>query len=95
MVEPKSKINQGLCISIYIFVDPRELDKRFVARQSINMALSTRGRETLKRIGLEDFVLSHAVPMHGRMIHQKDGSMKPHPYDPTGNEVTDLVSQDF
>jgi len=69
------------------------LDKRVVIRQSINMALSTRGRETLKRIGLEDAVLSRAVPMRGRMIHGVLGSPTPHLYDANGKEAIWSVSR--
>lgn len=37
--------------------------------RSINLALSTRGIEGLKRAGLADEVLATAIPMRGRMIH--------------------------
>ncbi|XP_014468411.1 PREDICTED: kynurenine 3-monooxygenase isoform X2 [Dinoponera quadriceps] len=50
--------------------------------QSINLALSLRGREALRAVGLEDdLVKSHGIPMRGRMVHDKDGSLKEFLYD--------------
>jgi kynurenine 3-monooxygenase len=37
--------------------------------RSINLALSTRGIEALRRAGLAEEVLATAIPMRGRMIH--------------------------
>ena len=41
--------------------------------RSINLALSVRGREALKIVGLERTVLNDAIPMHARMIHSISG----------------------
>ena len=41
--------------------------------RSINLALSIRGREALKIVGLEKTVLSSAIPMYARMIHSVSG----------------------
>ena len=41
--------------------------------RSINLALSVRGREALKIVGLEKTVLDGAIPMYGRMIHSLSG----------------------
>lgn len=41
--------------------------------RSINLALSTRGREALRELGLEDAVLQTALPMSSRMIHSPSG----------------------
>ncbi|XP_076100303.1 kynurenine 3-monooxygenase-like [Mytilus galloprovincialis] len=51
-----------------------------VKGRSINLALSCRGREALKHVGLEDEVLKTAIPMHARMIHDLDGTCHPIPY---------------
>ncbi|XP_072367611.1 kynurenine 3-monooxygenase isoform X2 [Scyliorhinus torazame] len=41
--------------------------------RSINLALSYRGRQALKAIGIEDQVVSKGIPMKGRMIHSLSG----------------------
>ncbi len=48
--------------------------------RSINLALSVRGREALRAVGLEDTVLSTAIPMRARMIHSLSGKMSAQPY---------------
>ena len=49
--------------------DPRA--GNFVGGRSINLALSTRGIHALQQLGIADEVLRHAIPMRGRMIHDK------------------------
>ncbi|XP_067209596.1 kynurenine 3-monooxygenase isoform X2 [Linepithema humile] len=50
--------------------------------QSINLALSVRGREALRAIGLEDaLVKCHGSRMRGRMLHDKNGNLKEIFYD--------------
>ncbi|CAI7988657.1 Kynurenine 3-monooxygenase [Geodia barretti] len=44
------------------------------------MALSHRGREALRAVGLEDEVLSTAIPMRARMIHPLSGNQYSIPY---------------
>ncbi|MBK8914620.1 MAG: FAD-dependent monooxygenase [Phycisphaerales bacterium] len=53
----------------------------FVGGRSINLALSARGIHALEQLGLADEVLADAIPMHGRMIHGRDGSLHRQPYD--------------
>ncbi|XP_055439212.1 kynurenine 3-monooxygenase [Bubalus kerabau] len=48
--------------------------------RSINLALSYRGRQALKAIGLEDQVVSHGIPMRARMIHSLSGKKSAIPY---------------
>ena len=43
------------------------------AGRSINLAISARGLDALKQVGLEDEALRHAIPMRGRMIHPVSG----------------------
>ncbi len=52
-----------------------------VGGRSINLALSTRGIHALQQLGLADEVLQHAIPMRGRMIHDKSGALHFSPYD--------------
>ncbi|MBU8896449.1 kynurenine 3-monooxygenase [Corallococcus sp. H22C18031201] len=50
------------------------------AGRSINLAISTRGLYALRRVGLEDEALQHAIPMRGRMIHSPRGELTFQPY---------------
>src|ERR1700737_5302663 len=59
--------------------DPRA--GNFVGGRSINLALSTRGIHALEQLGIADEVLRHAIPMRGRMIHDKSGNLHFAPYD--------------
>jgi kynurenine 3-monooxygenase len=59
--------------------DPRE--GNIVGGRSINLAISTRGIHALERIGIADEALRHAIPMRGRMIHDKSGALHFAPYD--------------
>lgn len=43
--------------------------------RSINLALSTRGIEALREVGLAEEVLASAIPMRGRMIHPRRGDI--------------------
>lgn len=53
----------------------------FVGGRSINLALSTRGIDALERVGLANEILSHAIQMRGRMIHDRAGGLHFQPYD--------------
>src|SRR5438445_1183084 len=59
--------------------DPRE--GNIVGGRSINLAISTRGIHALERIGIADEALQHAIPMRGRMIHDRSGELHFSPYD--------------
>jgi kynurenine 3-monooxygenase len=59
--------------------DPRE--GNIVGGRSINLAISTRGIHALEQIGIADEALRHAIPMRGRMIHDKFGALHFAPYD--------------
>ena len=55
--------------------DMREEEE--VSGRSINLALSNRGREALKAVGLEEEVLQKAIPMPARKIHAVGGKTYP------------------
>lgn len=55
--------------------------------QSINLAMSFRGREALKAIDLEDILATHGTCMRGRMLHNKDGNLKEVLYDSVKGNV--------
>jgi kynurenine 3-monooxygenase len=59
--------------------DPRE--GNIVGGRSINLAISTRGIHALEQIGIAEEALQHAIPMRGRMIHNKSGALHFSPYD--------------
>jgi kynurenine 3-monooxygenase len=59
--------------------DPRE--GNIIGGRSINLAISTRGIQALEQIGLADEALQSAIPMRGRMIHDKSGALHFTPYD--------------
>lgn len=49
------------------------------------MAMSIRGRSSLKEVGLEDEIIkNHGLPMEARMIHKLDGSTYQIPYGKKG-----------
>ncbi|XP_045392932.1 kynurenine 3-monooxygenase [Lemur catta] len=53
---------------------------KFTRGRSINLALSHRGRQALKAVGLEDQIVSQGIPMKARMIHSLSGKMSSIPY---------------
>ncbi|KAM7341941.1 kynurenine 3-monooxygenase cn [Cochliomyia hominivorax] len=57
-----------------------------VQGRSINLALSQRGRKALAEVDLEEFVLSTAIPMRGRMLHDIKGNRSVVLYDPCTNQ---------
>lgn len=57
-----------------------------VVGRSINLALSARGRKALAEVGLEEALLSHGIPMRGRMLHDLKGNCKVVPYDANTNQ---------
>ena len=59
--------------------DPRE--GNIIGGRSINLAISTRGIHALQQIGIADEALQNAIPMRGRMIHDKSGALHFAPYD--------------
>ena len=54
--------------------DLRKVD--LSAGRSINLAFSNRGLKAMKMVGLEDKVKTLCIPMHGRMLHDKNGATK-------------------
>ena len=48
--------------------------ENLTAGRSINLALSDRGIKALEEVGIMDEIKKIAIPMHGRFIHNADGS---------------------
>lgn len=59
--------------------DPRDRSRRGEGR-SINLGLSARGIHALRQVGLVEAVQPLLVPMRGRAIHRRDGSLALQPY---------------
>jgi len=63
------------------------------AGRSINLALSDRGIAALREVGMDEYMLSEAIPMHGRMIHSVSGETKLLPYSGRKGEYINSVSR--
>ena len=71
--------------------DPRRAG--FLGGRSINLALAERGLQALRRAGLADEVLQHAVMMRGRMVHDREGNSGLQRYGIDDSEVIWSVSR--
>src|SRR5204862_1342178 len=71
--------------------DPRA--GNFVGGRSINLALSTRGIHALEQLGIAGEVMRHAIPMRGRMIHDKSGELHFSPYDRDPNKCINSIGR--
>jgi kynurenine 3-monooxygenase len=71
--------------------DPRE--GNIIGGRSINLALSTRGIHALEQLGIADEVLQDAIPMRGRMIHDKSGDLHFAPYDVDPNKHINSIGR--
>lgn len=60
---------------------------KVVKGRSINLALSHRGRQALKHVGMEEKVVSRGIPMNARMIHSLNGKQSPIPYGKKGQYI--------
>ncbi|KAG9275530.1 kynurenine 3-monooxygenase [Astyanax mexicanus] len=60
---------------------------KVVKGRSINLALSHRGRQALKHIGIEEKIVSMGIPMRARMIHSLSGKCSPIPYGRKGQYI--------
>lgn len=61
--------------------------------RSINLALSHRGIEALRGVGLADEILRMAVPMRGRMIHAPSGDLSFQPYGKDAHHANHSLSR--
>ncbi len=71
--------------------DPRE--GNVVGGRSINLALSTRGIHALRQVGVAHEVLENAIPMRGRMIHEKSGALHFATYDVDPNKHINSIGR--
>jgi 2-polyprenyl-6-methoxyphenol hydroxylase-like FAD-dependent oxidoreductase len=61
--------------------------------RSINLALSERGLDALRRIGLDEQVMTGALPMRGRMIHPVEGEPQFQSYSAAGDRAINSISR--
>lgn len=61
--------------------------------RSINLALSERGLDALRRIGLMEEVMAPALPMHGRMMHGRDSTLTYQSYSADGTRAINSISR--
>jgi kynurenine 3-monooxygenase len=93
----------GALLACYLGRAGRRVDvyeKRFDPRghdpeggRSINLAISVRGIQALREVGLADEVLRQAIPMRGRMIHSPAGRLAFQPYGKDDSESINSVSR--
>ena len=60
------------------------------AGRSINLALSDRGLLALEKVGLSEEIKKISIPMHGRFIHNPDGSTAFQPYGKEGQFINSV-----
>ncbi|MEY2546212.1 MAG: kynurenine 3-monooxygenase [Verrucomicrobiota bacterium] len=83
---------RGYDVDLYeLRADPRA--GNFVVGRSINLALSTRGIHALEQLGIAEEVLRDAIPMRGRMIHDKLGELHFAPYDVDPNKCINSIGR--
>lgn len=83
---------RGYHVDIY----ERRSDMRKISQsagRSINLALSIRGINALKEVGIYNKIKPITIPMKGRMIHDLDGSTHLQPYGQKEHEVIHSVSR--
>ena len=61
--------------------------------RSINLALSERGLDALRRIGLDKQVMKDALPMKGRMIHPISGALDFQQYSSDGERAINSIGR--
>jgi kynurenine 3-monooxygenase len=61
--------------------------------RSINLAISERGLDALRRIDLADEIMADALPMRGRMIHPVDGPLDFQPYSISADRAINSISR--
>ena len=81
-------LKRGYRVSIY--ERRKDLRSEFItAGKSINLALSERGWEALKKVGADKEVLKIATPVYKRIMHDERGVLTEQPY---GNEGQAIYS---
>jgi kynurenine 3-monooxygenase len=66
---------------------PDMRNNKISAGRSINLALSERGINALKKVGIDKQVLATGITMAGRMMHTKSGELNYQPYGKEGQAI--------
>ncbi len=83
---------RGYEVSVYeAGADPRAGPA--ASGRSINLALAARGINALKRAGVYEELAHDWVPMHGRLIHGREGGTSMQPYGVHPDEVIHSISR--
>lgn len=85
---------RGYKVSVY----ERRADmrkERMSAGKSINLALSDRGIKALEEVGLMDEIRKICIPMHGRFLHNADGSTAYQAYGKEGQYINSVSRGDL
>jgi kynurenine 3-monooxygenase len=83
---------RGLAVRVY----ERRPDPRHGTAErgrSINLAISERGLDALRRLDLADQIMADALPMRGRMIHPVHGPLDFQPYSLDGDRAINSISR--
>src|SRR5215510_10464787 len=81
--------NRGYKVKIYERRGDMRKEKMSAGR-SINLALSDRGLLALEKVGLAEEIRKIAIPMHGRFIHNLDGTTVMQPYGKKGQFINSV-----
>ncbi|GLI01574.1 FAD-dependent oxidoreductase [Phytohabitans aurantiacus] len=73
--------------------DPRTARVPVERGRSINLALSERGLDALRRLGLDEQVMAEALPMRGRMVHPVRGAPDFQQYSVDGTRAINSISR--
>ncbi len=87
-------VKQGYAVRVYERRGDMRKEKVEVGR-SINLALSDRGIKALREIGIIEKILQIAIPMHGRFIHNLDGSTAFQPYGKQGQFINSISRREL
>ena len=83
-------VKRGHSVHIFEKRSDLRLDKKEEGR-SINLALSRRGLKALEKVGLSEEVISHCIPMPGRMIHPLGKEKDFQPYGNKGQQINSIA----
>lgn len=64
--------------------------EKMIAGRSINLALSDRGIKALEEVGIMEEIRKISIPMHGRQMHNADGSMAYQAYGKEGQFINSV-----
>lgn len=83
---------RGIAVDVYEARGDMRLEE-VAAGRSINLALSDRGIAALHGVGMDEYIMTEAMPMYGRMIHTVSGEKKLLPYSGRHGEYINSVSR--